>query len=96
VRTDVSEERIASIIRVKRISELGKTSGNVLTRATRRPFPEDSIHQNYSYFNLHNAGMNLKKPATVENSKFHKNSCEFKITCCVRQQHHSWNDTLCI
>jgi hypothetical protein len=52
VRTDVSEERIASIIRVKGISELRRTSAvtstetSVLTRATRRQIPEDGILYN--------------------------------------------------
>jgi hypothetical protein len=55
VRTDDSEERIASIIRVKRIGEVGSTlilvtlvmvaihsfESSVLTRATRRNIPED-------------------------------------------------------
>jgi hypothetical protein len=49
-RTDVSEEHIASIIRVTRIIELGTTlmmeairfsETSVLTRATRRLVPED-------------------------------------------------------
>jgi hypothetical protein len=41
VRTDVSEERSASIIRVTRIGELGTTS--VLARGTRHNSPEDGI-----------------------------------------------------
>jgi hypothetical protein len=57
VRTDVSEERSASFIRVTRIGELGTTlavtsnrrtlrrnfAALVLTRATRRNIPEDTI-----------------------------------------------------
>jgi hypothetical protein len=42
VRTDVSEECSATIIRVKRIGEL-RTSLAVLTRATRHNIPEDTI-----------------------------------------------------
>jgi hypothetical protein len=44
VRTDVSEERSASIIRVTRIGEgLRFTETSVLTRATRREVPEHAI-----------------------------------------------------
>jgi mRNA-degrading endonuclease toxin of MazEF toxin-antitoxin module len=49
VRTDISEERIASIIRVTRIGELGTTLAtaatetSALTTATRRNIPEDGI-----------------------------------------------------
>jgi hypothetical protein len=47
VRTDVSEEPGASFIRVTKIGELGTTQGSsetsVLTRATRRDNPEDTI-----------------------------------------------------
>jgi hypothetical protein len=55
VRTDVSKEYVASIIRVTRIGELGTTlavTSNrrtsemwVLSRATRRNVPEDAILQ---------------------------------------------------
>jgi hypothetical protein len=50
VRTDVSEEISASIIRVTRVGELGTTLAasssetSVLTRATRRNIPEDILH----------------------------------------------------
>jgi hypothetical protein len=54
VRTNVSEQRIAAIIRVARIVELGTTAVtsnrrkrvSVLTRTTRRNIPEDGILQN--------------------------------------------------
>jgi hypothetical protein len=39
IKTDVSDESIASIIRVTRIGELG----TLLIRTTRRNIPEDSI-----------------------------------------------------
>jgi hypothetical protein len=49
VRTDVSDDRSASIIRVIRIGELGTTlsssEASVLTRVTRRNIPEDAILQ---------------------------------------------------
>jgi hypothetical protein len=46
VRTDVSEELSASIIRVTRIGELGTLAeSSVHTRATRRNIPEDAILQ---------------------------------------------------
>jgi hypothetical protein len=50
VRTDVLEERIASIIRVTRIGQLGTTlsvtsnRASVLTRIKRRNIPEGAIH----------------------------------------------------
>jgi hypothetical protein len=58
-RTDVSEERVASIIKVKRISERGTTlpvtsncSTSVLTRATWRQIAEDGIlHSASSFYN---------------------------------------------
>jgi hypothetical protein len=55
VRTDVSEELSASIIRMKRIGELGITRSpetSVLTRATRSTIPEDAILHSYRRENL--------------------------------------------
>jgi hypothetical protein len=45
VRTDVSEERVAFIISVETISELGRTLAvtSVLTKATRHQAPEEGI-----------------------------------------------------
>jgi hypothetical protein len=43
VRTDVREERIASIIRVKGISELETTLASVFKRVTRRHIQESCI-----------------------------------------------------
>jgi hypothetical protein len=49
VRTNVSAERIASIIRVTRIAELGTTVApsssetSVLSKATQRNIPEDAV-----------------------------------------------------
>jgi hypothetical protein len=59
VRTDVSEEPSASFIRVTRIGELGTTLAttsnrrtSVLTRATRRNTPEDTILHSHRRENL--------------------------------------------
>jgi hypothetical protein len=43
VRTEVSEERIASIIRVTRIDELETTLAVTMNQRTRRNIPEDGI-----------------------------------------------------
>jgi hypothetical protein len=55
-RTDVSEERSSSIIRVTRIGDLGTASHSsvtsVIKRATRRNIPEDGILHNYRDENL--------------------------------------------
>jgi hypothetical protein len=54
VRTYVSEERISSIIRVTRVSELGKTflRNIILTRVTRSSIPEDGINHSHRRGNL--------------------------------------------
>jgi hypothetical protein len=61
VRTDVSEELSASIIRVTRIGELGtlavtinqrSSDMSVLSRATRRNIPEDGILHSHRSGNL--------------------------------------------
>jgi hypothetical protein len=61
VRTDVSEDLSASIIRVTRIGELGNLAvtsnrrtlrASVITWATRRNFPEDAILHSHRRENL--------------------------------------------
>jgi hypothetical protein len=61
VRTDVSEEPGAAFIRVTKIGELGitqaatsnrRTETSVLTRATRRNIPEDTILHSHRRENL--------------------------------------------
>jgi hypothetical protein len=58
VRTDVSEEPGASFIRMAKIGELGKTQAatsnrrTLLTRATRRNNPEDTILHSHRRENL--------------------------------------------
>jgi hypothetical protein len=53
VRTDVSEEPSASFIRVTRIGEQGTTlAATVLTGATRRNSPEDTILHSHRRENL--------------------------------------------
>jgi hypothetical protein len=60
VRTDVSEKRIASIIRVTRIGDLGTSLAVINNRSTlrrntkvKRPnIPEDDILHNHRYDNL--------------------------------------------
>jgi hypothetical protein len=48
VRTDVWQERIASIIRVTRIGELGITLAVTRNRRTQRYISEDGISEQYS------------------------------------------------
>jgi hypothetical protein len=55
VRTDVSEELSASIIRVTRIGELRSSKTSVLIRAVQQNIPEDNIlhsrhHENLKYY----------------------------------------------
>jgi hypothetical protein len=59
VRTDVSEERIASLIKVTRIGELltlaattNRCTMRRKPRATRRPIPEDGILRSHRRENL--------------------------------------------
>jgi hypothetical protein len=56
LRTDISEERISSIIRVTRIGEIGTTlavtnNRRTLTRATQRDISEAGILHNFSATN---------------------------------------------
>jgi hypothetical protein len=52
VRTDVTEERSASILRVTRIVELRYFVTSVLTRATQRNIPEDGILRSHRRENI--------------------------------------------
>jgi hypothetical protein len=71
VRTDVSEEISASIIRVTRIGELGTS---VLTRATQRNIPEDGILHRHRRENLKSyialSGWTLKQRRNVSPVKY--------------------------
>jgi hypothetical protein len=56
VKTDVSEERIVSIIKVTRIGELGTTLAATSNRSMLRNIPQDSIllsSQISRFFRLH-------------------------------------------
>jgi hypothetical protein len=66
VRTDVSEESGASFIRVTKIGALGTTNEapgssemSVLTRATRRNNPEDTILHSHRRENVKSYGFSL-------------------------------------
>jgi hypothetical protein len=52
VRTDISEESIAPIVRVTRISELGETLAVTSNRSTRCNIPEDGILHSHRRENL--------------------------------------------
>jgi hypothetical protein len=52
VRTDVSEERSASIIRVTKIGELGTTLAKLATDACYEEIPEDAILHSHRRENL--------------------------------------------
>jgi hypothetical protein len=72
VRTDVSQERSASFIRVTTIGELGATltatiNQSVVTRATRRTIPEGSILHSHRRENL----KSYIRAGTVRNSLYH-------------------------
>jgi hypothetical protein len=84
VRTDVSEELSAFIIRVTRIGELGTTEvlssseTSVLTRVTRRNIPEDAILHSHRRENLKSytlllhpsgAGLPSNLPASVAEAR---------------------------
>jgi hypothetical protein len=80
VRTDVSEEIRASFIRVTRIGELGTTLAalalissetSVLTRATRRNIPEDTILHSHRRENLKSYIVNSKCFLTYLKVKFY-------------------------
>jgi hypothetical protein len=65
VRTDISDERIASMLGVKRISELGTAlavTGRLQTRPTRRHIPKDDT--------LHSDRRKHLKSALVSKSSF--------------------------
>jgi hypothetical protein len=75
IRTDVSEERSASFIRVTRIGDpilvtlmkeaLYSSETSVLTRATRRKFPEDVILHRLFLENLNNS----EKELSIDSNK---------------------------
>jgi hypothetical protein len=71
VRTDVSEDRSASIIRITRIRELGATLAVTsnrpsLRRATRRSIPKDAILHIYRRENLKSYNNNNCRTAKFE------------------------------
>jgi hypothetical protein len=63
VRTDVSEEFSASIIRV--MEELSSFKASVLTRAIRRNIPEDAILHSHRCENL-NLALNASVPSVLK------------------------------
>jgi hypothetical protein len=73
VRTDVSEERLASIIRMKRIIELRTTLAvsisssetSICTRATWRHIPQDSILHSRPWPSVRKRTIPIERPPLV-------------------------------
>jgi hypothetical protein len=66
VRTDVSEERMTSIIRVTRIGELGTMLAHIFTRAIQCNIPEDRFLLSFTFClsNCHGINGNAKTKQT--------------------------------